>query len=226
MVLQSSGQISIKDIATEFGISSNSQISVNSLYGKSAGVPVSGTFNLSNLWSKRDLKVTLTTKAADLGGNGIAPWNVTHADSGVRFLWNNANGTGGTEPGWVLFQSTYFNSNNSSASVNFNFAADNDGFVYVNKSLINGAGGYGGWFAPAQSTDTVFLSGSNLIEIAARNLPEPPPNSNNPACILYYVKSASNNIILRSDNNSASPLVNTSFTYCSTPTSPNQPTIS
>jgi hypothetical protein len=110
MVLQSSGSISCTDVVRELGISSNSAFSYSNLYGSFPGINVSGTLSSSNLYTKRNIQLTYSNLAYDLGGAGISPWNVTLADSNARFVWNVSTARtiapGGS---WALFQSTYFN---------------------------------------------------------------------------------------------------------------------
>lgn len=131
----------------------------------------------------------------------------TYSDLGARFLWNSASAASSTPPGWVLFQSIYYN--NTSIDGTIDLAADNLGRIYVNKTIVNS--GYGQW-ATSSRCNCSLPSGSNLIEIACQNA----GTGNNPAMVCYFIKDSGSNVIMRSDNVTATPLTNTTKTWCST----------
>lgn len=221
MALQSSGQISLSNIASQFNISTGSPISYNSLYGKTAGVPLSGQISLSNFYAKRNFAITLTTQASDLGVTGMSPWfNASPIDPSMRLVWNTSGAAASAPFGWVQFQFTYFNSNSSAISATQYVAADNIAKSYVNKQFIRSNTT---WVNPIGSSNITLQPGSNLLEWTVCNA----GSTNNPAMLGFC---ATNNIggaiILRSDNFSSSNLTGNSRVFCSSTTFSTEPIIS
>ncbi len=205
--------IGLKSIVGAFStMSSNSPVSFSNLYGKTAGIVVSGEMSIGSFRSKRNLSPTFTTAATQLGTPVLSPWNASYADNTAQYIWNDVNATSATAGGYVTFQRTYYNNTNTSIAAVCYGASDNSAVFYLNKSLIHP--NMDGWPSVIASNCTL-LSGSNLLEFVAYNAPFGGGSGANPACLYYYVRNSSNNTILRSDNT----------TVCST-TVGTQPTIS
>lgn len=216
MTITTTGYVDAYSIGQEFGLTG--PISFSDLYGKANNVPVSGPITLSNFYGKRNITPTLTTLANDLGGKGMAPWYGNYSDIGARFLWNSTSAASSAAPGWVLFQSIYYNNTNTSIDGTIDLAADNLGRIYVNKTIVNP--GYGQW-ATSSRCNCSLPSGSNLIEIVCQNA----GTGGNPAMVCYFIKDTNSNVIMRSDNATATPLTDTTKTWCST-TGASEPVIS
>lgn len=208
--------ISIDNLITEFGLSSNQPIGFDTLYGKTTGVNVSGAISLSNFYNKRKLAMTQTTLANDIGAAGRAPWNTTYPDdASARLIWNDTNAPSSTAAGWITFQSMYYNNTNNPISGTIYVSVDNLSKFYLNKALIMNKSGWN----PASSCNVSILPGSNLLEFAANNYG---PGAN-PAMLAYFLKDGAN-VLIRSDNSNAA-LANATLTYCST-TNATEPVIS
>lgn len=217
MTITTTGSVDAYAIGQEFGLTG--EISFGNLYGKANNVPVSGAITLSNFYGKRNITPTLTTLANDLGGSGMGPWGGVYSDTGARFLWNSAGAASSTPPGWVSFQSIYYNNTNTTINGTIELVADNLGRAYINKVNVNP--GYGQW-ASTSKCNCSLPPGSNIVDITCQNS----GGAGNPAMVCYFIKDSSSNVIMRSDNNSAVSLTNTTKTWCSTPTVATEPVIS
>lgn len=204
MVLQSSGAISFLDIMNEFGLSGAK--SMNDLYGLSAGVNVSGSIDFNTFYSKRNINITSSTLANDLGAYNMGPWSGSHADTAARFIWNTAGAQSSANGDYILFQITYNNTSGANKSATFYALADNWMRAYLNKSLILNDYQPPSWSGVCTVSCTL-LQGKNLLEIVAWN-----SGSANPAGLIFYVSSGGV-YIMRSDNASTTPLTNSSKTY-------------
>ena len=208
--------ISVANLITEFGLSSNQQIGFDTLYGKTTGINISGAMSLSNFYNKRKLTMTQTTLANDIGAAGRSPWNTTYPDDALaRHIWNDTNAPSSTSAGWVTFQSMYYNNTNNPVNGAIYVSVDNLVKFYFNKALIMNKSGWN----PASSCNVSILPGSNLFEFAANNA----GTSANPAMLTYFLKDGAN-VLIRSDNSNAA-LANATLTYCST-TNATEPVIS
>ena len=104
MALQSSGAISLADVASEFGGSTPHRLS--EYYGAASGIPSSGTISLSDFYGASaavDFSTTISTNTQELtlnstyftsrGWDGLGAITIT-INSGV-YIWSDSTSTAG-----------------------------------------------------------------------------------------------------------------------------------
>lgn len=91
MALQSSGQISLLNVATEFG--GSAPHSLSEYYGAAAGVPSSGTISLSNFYGTSSA-TDITYSVVGAGGGGGGAGNVSASGTGSSGTSTSISGSG------------------------------------------------------------------------------------------------------------------------------------
>ena len=91
MALQSSGQISLLNVATEFG--GSAPHSLSEYYGAAAGIPSSGTISLGDFYGKSSA-VSITYYVVGAGGGGGGAGNVSASGTGSSGTSTSISGSG------------------------------------------------------------------------------------------------------------------------------------
>ncbi|WIA10844.1 hypothetical protein OEZ85_011010 [Tetradesmus obliquus] len=171
-----------------------------------------------SMYGKKSAALLSSTLAVDLGPSGMSPWGGSFADASARWLWSTAGAASNAGAGqYVRFQVTYRNTSGAAQTGSFNLCVDNRGWAFLNKTQImdNFAGGSlaGGFSAPGIATVSLDV-GTNIFDIIAYNWPQA---NANPAGLAFWM-TVEGAIVLRSDNNTATPLANTSKTFVASST--------
>lgn len=146
MALQSSGRITLKNIADEFG--DTAPHSMSEFYGAASGVPTSGQIKHSNFYGKASAKsVTLTVYGAEGGSNG----GNDLGGQGGTLVWN-----GTMAPGTVLTLYVGQKGGNSTNSIRMSGGGGGGSAVFIGGTLIAVGGGGGGAGADGDNAQNCY----------------------------------------------------------------------
>lgn len=208
VAFKSNGVISMGELRDYFSLGTG-VISASNLRGITSGIAFTGQLGLGSFYGKRNLNITSTTMAFNIGTAGIAPWNGSFADPAAQWLWVDSNwGQKNTNVNYNLFQINYTNATDSNITGTLYYNGDNLTYASHNKLALNGGaiytGGSPNWSTMTSSAVTI-LPGKNLFEFVVRNL------TVGYAGLIFFLNANGSNI-LRSDNVNAL-LSNCSRTY-------------
>jgi len=201
------------ELRSFFGFGTSGPISFSQLQGITAGISTSGPIGFNAFYGKRNLNITSSTLAANLGTVGMSPWGGTWTDPSAQWLWRPGANYMLEDSTRVLFQINYTNTTNANMSGTIYYTADN--FVYAshNKVAINGGAVFtgasiGGVWSNLQTATVTLLPGKNLFEFVGYN---DATNGANPAGMVFFLI-VNSTVVMRSDNVNTL-LANSSRTY-------------
>lgn len=189
------GSIGMDELRSHWGLG-NGLVTASNLLGITAGIAVTGPMELRSFYGKRNLNITSTTLATNIGAGGMAPWGGSFSDPSAQWLWRDANYLS-ADALYTLFQINYTNRTTSDQSGTLYYLGDNYTYASHNKVALNGGSTYTGglpnWSTPASAAVTI-PPGKNLFEFVVRN-----EGAGNPAGLIFFM-SVGGSWVMRSDN--------------------------